>query len=176
MYWNESQFRRHHGSSALELFRLASTLAPLGTSRLKGYGRRAEPAINVWTSENALVVAALTPGVTQENLDIHIEDGLLTLHQRRVNHGTDRQLAPEPATTAAPSTTGATAAESTPSATSKTRREERTKGEFTRTLQLPFPVDPAGISAKIQKGILWITLPRAEADRPHKIPVVSAKE
>ena len=53
-------------------------------------------------------------------------------------------------------------------------RQERSNGEFTRTLQLPFMVDPGKVNARLSKGVLWVTLPRAEADKPKKIKVNSA--
>ncbi|MBX9691369.1 MAG: Hsp20 family protein, partial [Cyanobacteria bacterium] len=46
-------------------------------------------------------------------------------------------------------------------------------GEFTRSLQLPFGVDGDKVEAKFSNGVLQITLPRAEAEKPRRISVVS---
>ena len=46
-------------------------------------------------------------------------------------------------------------------------------GRFTRSIQLPFPVEADRIEANYEKGILKIWLPRAEADKPRKIVVKS---
>jgi HSP20 family protein len=53
-------------------------------------------------------------------------------------------------------------------------RRERQEGEFVRTLELPFQVDPAKVKAESAKGILRLELPRAEADKPKRIAVRSA--
>ena len=48
------------------------------------------------------------------------------------------------------------------------QRYERTYGSFSRTVQLPFRVDPDKVQAHFNNGILEIELQRLEADRPKK--------
>jgi HSP20 family protein len=50
-------------------------------------------------------------------------------------------------------------------------RQERNYGSFSRTIQLPFMVDPDGAQATFHNGVLRINLPRAEADKPKRISV-----
>ena len=50
-------------------------------------------------------------------------------------------------------------------------RRERVSGEFDRTLSLPVQLDPDGIKAEYQDGILALFLPRSERDRPRTIKV-----
>jgi HSP20 family protein len=50
-------------------------------------------------------------------------------------------------------------------------RRERGSGRFTRALQLPFRIEADEVSATLKNGVLNITLPRAQADRPRKIQV-----
>jgi HSP20 family protein len=50
-------------------------------------------------------------------------------------------------------------------------RRERGSGDFTRSFQLPFEVEAAGVEATYEKGLLRITLPRAEEDKPKKIAI-----
>jgi HSP20 family protein len=50
-------------------------------------------------------------------------------------------------------------------------RNECSRGEFSRSLRLPFMVDTDKVSAEFRKGMLRVTLPRAEADKPRKIAV-----
>jgi HSP20 family protein len=50
-------------------------------------------------------------------------------------------------------------------------RSERWSGRFSRTVDLPFAIDANRVEAKFTKGVLSITLPRAEADKPRKIAV-----
>ena len=105
------------------------------------------PATNVWTNEDGAVVSAELPGVAPEDLDISVVNDTLTVS------GT---LKPEEAE-------GATYV-----------RRERGHGEFTRTFQLPFQVQGDQVVAAFDKGVLHITLPRAEEDKPKKIEVKAA--
>jgi HSP20 family protein len=50
---------------------------------------------------------------------------------------------------------------------------ERNYGSFARSLQLPASVDPAGIKATLEKGVLKVTMPKKMAD-VKKIPVKAA--
>ena len=52
------------------------------------------------------------------------------------------------------------------------QRRERLVGTFTRVIQLPFPVNVDRIEATCKDGMLQVTLPRAEADKPTKITVM----
>ena len=53
----------------------------------------------------------------------------------------------------------------------KWHRRERPHGSFSRTIQLPYNVDASKTVAEFSKGILKITLPRAEAEKPRKIDI-----
>lgn len=53
-------------------------------------------------------------------------------------------------------------------------RRERGYGSFSRTIQLPFMVDTNKVEANFRNGILMISLPRAEADKPKKITIKSS--
>ena len=50
-------------------------------------------------------------------------------------------------------------------------RQERGFGKFARALELPYPVEMGQVEAKFEQGVLFITLPRAEAAKPRRIPV-----
>lgn len=50
-------------------------------------------------------------------------------------------------------------------------RRERVFGEFDRTLSLPVQLDPDGIKAEYQDGILTLFLPRSERDKPRTIKI-----
>jgi HSP20 family protein len=52
-------------------------------------------------------------------------------------------------------------------------RRERETGEFVRTLQMPFELDPNKVDAELEKGVLHLRLPRSESDKPRKISVKS---
>jgi HSP20 family protein len=103
------------------------------------------PAMNVWTSEEGAIVTAELPGVDPEDIDISVRQDVLTVSGCR-----NPQDLGEGETY---------------------HRRERECGQFTRAFQLPFPVDPAKVDADLENGVLTISLPRAEADKPRKINV-----
>ena len=105
------------------------------------------PAMNVWTNEDRTVVTAEIAGVTPENLNIEVTGNTLVL-------------------------TGSREAEKLPEG-GKYHRRERNVGQFSRTFQFPFNINAAGIEATCEKGVLRLVLPRAEAEKPHKISVKS---
>lgn len=104
----------------------------------------AYPAMNVWAYEDSAIVTAELPGVNLEDLDISVEDDVLTLRGQR--EAEQRE--------------GVTY-----------HRRERRHGSFVRTLRVPFGVDADNVDATFKKGVLNIVLPRAEEDKPKKITV-----
>ena len=54
-------------------------------------------------------------------------------------------------------------------------RRERPVGSFTRVLQLPVEVEADKVQADLNDGVLTIRLPKAEAAKPRKIQVTTAK-
>jgi HSP20 family protein len=50
-------------------------------------------------------------------------------------------------------------------------RRERGSGAFARTVELPFRVEGGKVEATFEKGVLKISLPRAEEDKPKKITI-----
>ncbi len=104
------------------------------------------PAMNVWTkADSGQVITAEIPGMNVEDLDIKVAGETLTISGSR--------SAPEEGDEI------------------KYHRQERGYGSFTRTIQLPFPIDIDKVEANYEKGVLKIWLPRAEADKPRKIAV-----
>jgi HSP20 family protein len=106
------------------------------------------PAMNVWTSQDGIMVTAEVPGVKPEDIDVSVVGDTLTLSgQRRpddLNEG------------------------------GRYHRQERGYGKFVRTLQLPFPVKVDHIEATFRSGVLNVQLPRSEEDKPRKISVRTA--
>jgi HSP20 family protein len=131
-----------------EMQRLQSDMNRLlaGTSRWPGLSAAPSfPAMNVWTDQDGAVVTAELPGVNPEEIDISVQDDTLTLHGTRVPDEVQE---------------GGTY-----------HRRERGSGSFTRSFQLPFQVQSDQVEASYAKGIMSITLPRAEADKPKKIAI-----
>ncbi len=134
-------------SSLQDMQRLQSSLNRLLTESAPPAASAEFPLINVWTSETGAVVRAEIPGVAPEDVDISLVNDTLTLRGSRnpeeLKEGESRH------------------------------RQERGYGQFTRSLQLPFGVEADHVQAKFSNGVLQITLPRAEAERPRRISVVS---
>ena len=104
------------------------------------------PAINVYTQKDeGILVTAELPGVHPDDLNISVTADTLTL-------------------------TGSRQAEEM-SDSYQYHRRERGVGEFNRTFQLPYTVNKEQVEASFQNGVLRISLPRAEAEKPKQISV-----
>lgn len=107
------------------------------------------PAVNVWTNDaEGAVLTTELPGVDSGDIDISVTGDTLT-----INGCCKPSEAPESA---------------------QYHRRERSRGDFNRTVQLPYTVDPEKVEARVDKGILTVILPRAEAEKPRKIAVKMA--
>ena len=101
--------------------------------------------MNVWTNQDGVVVTAELPGINPEDLDISVQNENLTLRGSRTPDEVEEGVT--------------------------YHRRERSSGSFVRSLQLPFNVDSDQVEASYAKGVLRITLPRADADKPKKIAI-----
>jgi HSP20 family protein len=128
-----------------EMERLQREAGRFGMSRR---GAPAFPAMNVWTSKDGAVLTAELPGVKPDDIDISVVGDTLTL-------------------------SGTRQAEERSEGTTYHRRE-RGFGKFTRSFQLPFHVDAGKVEAHFESGVLHVSLPYAEEDKPKKITVKSA--
>jgi HSP20 family protein len=106
------------------------------------------PPVNILTSENDVVVTSEIPGVNPDDIDLSVTGDTLTIKGKK----------PQPEIKEGQAW----------------QRRERSGGEFYRTIQLPFDVDSGHVAADYTKGILRITLPRAESEKPRKISVKTA--
>jgi HSP20 family protein len=106
------------------------------------------PAMNVWVSEEGLIVTAEVPGVSIEELEINVVNETLTLSGRREPEDVGEDV--------------------------RYHRQERGYGKFSRTIQLPFRVDSEKVDATLTNGVLRIELPRVEEEKPKKITVKAA--
>jgi HSP20 family protein len=53
-------------------------------------------------------------------------------------------------------------------------RQERATGAFARTVVLPFRLDADKVSARFERGVLALSLPRPETDKPRQIKIASS--
>lgn len=112
-----------------------------------GPRNREFPPMNLWAGEDGVVVTAQVPGVDVDSIRITVHRNTLTVSGGRP---ADTEECAEPI------------------------RRERPTGPFSRTVALPFVVDADQVTARSDAGILHITLPRPEADRPRRIQIATA--
>jgi HSP20 family protein len=102
------------------------------------------PAVNVYAGQEGIAVVAELPGVEKDDLEIHAHHDTLTLR------GTRRPAS---------------------EAREAYHRRERRSGDFTRSIQLPYRIDPGRIEAHLENGVLRLSLARPEEDKPRRIPI-----
>jgi HSP20 family protein len=105
------------------------------------------PAVNVWEGTDEAFVTCEIPGIDPGALEISVAGKTLTLKGSRE---------PEPV-----------------AADESFHRRERWYGQFSRIVELPFGIEAEKVKAEFKKGVLYITLPRAEAEKPKKITIKS---
>ena len=125
-----------------EMGRLAGAFAPAGALTAAVAG--GFPAVNVYAGRDGIAVVAELPGVEPGDLEVHAHRDTLTIR------GARRPAAEEE---------GAY------------HRRERRSGAFTRTLQLPYRVDPERVEARLEDGVLRLSLGRPEEDKPRRIEI-----
>ncbi len=103
------------------------------------------PAIDIFESDDAFVATADLPGLKKDDIDISIEDNVLTVSG-------ERQFE-----------------ESKDSGTF--RRVERSYGSFRRSFTLPRGVNSAKVKAKFEDGVLTLDIPKSEVAKSRKITV-----
>lgn len=106
--------------------------------------RFVRPAVDVYETPQGYVLLADMPGVTPERLDIHVEDGQLTVVGR-------------PEDGAHPPT-----------------HQEYELYEYRRTFTLADELDSAHITARFQDGVLRLEVPKAPKAQVRKIPVLAS--
>lgn len=105
------------------------------------------PAVDIKEDNNQFVLHADIPGVNPEDIDVSMEDGVLTIKgEKKTEAKTEKE---------------------------NYKRVERTYGSFYRRFSLPDTANPDAITAKSKNGVLEITIPKREAVQPKKINVSS---
>jgi HSP20 family protein len=103
------------------------------------------PAVDIYETENELVLQADLPEVSEKDLDIQIENNLLTIRG-------ERRLAPSVKE-------------------ENFLRVERTYGSFSRSFRLPTSIDSERIEARYKNGVLTIELPKRAESKPKQVKI-----
>ncbi len=103
------------------------------------------PAVDIYETDNELVLKADLPEVDPKNVDIQIENGTLTLKGNRTFE--------------------------TEKNGKGYHRIERSYGSFVRAFSLPETVDPENVKADFKNGVLTMTIAKKEVAKPRTIKV-----
>jgi HSP20 family protein len=124
---------------------LAHALGLQGQPQGSGTATAWAPALDISERKDAYLVTVELPGVEAEDLDITMEDGLLSIQG-------ERQFTQE-------------------SSEQQFHRVERRYGAFRRSITLPAHVMAEGIQASFEDGVLQILVPKAEEAKAKRIQV-----
>jgi HSP20 family protein len=103
------------------------------------------PAVDIYETPNELVVKTDLPDVNEKDIDVRVENNLLTIRGERK---LEKSVSEE-----------------------NYLRVERTYGSFSRSFSLPNTVNPEAIAAEYKNGVLTVTLPKREDSKPRQVKV-----
>jgi HSP20 family protein len=103
------------------------------------------PAVDIYETPNELVVKADLPDVNEKDIDVRVENNLLTIRGERKF---EKSVSEE-----------------------NFLRVERTYGSFSRSFSLPNTVNAETIGAEYKNGVLTVTLPKREESKPRQVKV-----
>jgi HSP20 family protein len=111
----------------------------------EGSARRWVPAMDLVEADDHFVLKADLPGLSEEDVSIEIQDGTLIISgERRAEHEQREK---------------------------GWYRIERASGSFSRSLTLPDGVDPDGVVAEFDRGVLEVRIPKPEERKPRRIAI-----
>lgn len=127
-----------------EMGRLFDSIDPFTSAR----SVRSYPPINVYDAGDRYILSAQLPGLSPEDVELTMAGDTLTLRgERKKNEGIKED---------------------------NFRRQERPVGRWSRTITLPDRVDSSQVSASFSRGILTVTIPKAEGAKPRQIAVTAS--
>jgi HSP20 family protein len=120
-----------------------------GGAAMQNGGGQWVPAMDVVETDEAILCNLEVPGLTREDLDIHVEGNLIRISgEKRFEQQHDQNE------------TGY-------------RHVERRYGRFERSFTIPRTVEGERVTARYQDGVLTIELPKAEQLKPRKVSIES---
>lgn len=105
------------------------------------------PCVNIYDSQDAIEVLVETPGYTREELDIHLDNGVLSIKGI------------------------GTVQEETDTSKPVVLRKERAEKSFEKKIQLTTDFDVDALSAELKNGLLTIRLPKAARAQAKQIVI-----
>jgi HSP20 family protein len=128
-----------------EMNRLFGTVFDTPAPANGGTLRRWMPAMDLVETADHFVLRADLPGMSEEDVNIEVEDRVLTVSgERKAEHTESKD---------------------------GFHRIERAFGSFSRSLTLPEGVNPETVSASFDRGVLQLEIPKPEERKPRKISI-----
>lgn len=128
-----------------EMNRLFGTVFDTPAQGNGGTMRRWMPAMDLVETEQHFVLHADLPGLSEEDVNIEVEDRVLTVSgERKATHETSKD---------------------------GYHRVERAFGSFSRSLTLPEGINPEAVEASFDRGVLEVRIPKPEQRKPRKISI-----
>src|SRR5215203_4376081 len=106
------------------------------------------PAMDLVEADDHFVLKADLPGLAEEDVSLEVRDNALTISGERKAEHESRERG--------------------------WYRVERSFGRFSRSLSLPEGIDPEGIVASFDRGVLSVTIPKPEQRKPRRIQIGGA--
>jgi len=106
------------------------------------------PNLDIQETDNDYLVHLDLPGMDKPSIDVKLEDLILTISGIRDEKKEDKK-------------------------DDKFFRQERSYGQFSRSVTLPGPVDPSGLKAEYKNGVLSVIIPKAEKTSSSKTIQIS---
>jgi len=110
---------------------------------VKPYGNTAYPKVNVYEYDDRVGIIAEIPGLNKKQLDVSVEDGILTISGDKHGSLIEEQGA-------------------------KVIRKELKQSSFKRSFELGELLDGESIVANFKDGILSVSIPKMEPEQPKK--------
>jgi len=113
-------------------------------------GKKGEefPPVNMSSNESEVILKAEIPGINPEEINIQVLEDVVSFQGERKSPTLNRE-----------------------GKQADYHRQERFMGKFSRTFKMPFPIQADKVEAKYENGVLQISLPRSEKDKPKPIKV-----
>ncbi len=93
------------------------------------------PNVDILATDEQVIMLVEVPGMTRDDLSVQVEDGVVTIAGERNLPDTDGEF----------------------------HRRERRAGRFSRSFALAYDLDPATVAAKLEDGLLRVSVQRRSA-------------
>lgn len=102
------------------------------------------PAVNIYQNEDALLLTAELPGLNDKDIELTVQDDCITIAANIPVDEVENAI---------------------------WHRNERRRGKFSRTVELPFRVDSEEVIARFKNGVLEVEVNRPEHEKPRRIAI-----